>query len=133
MLAWLDVAPEITGSAAFVGIVLGLVFAIPTVVTGFLDYFDLPAQEPPRRTATGHLITMLIAAGLFLAAAVLLAPHARTGAVGGGEVLVTVVAFAVLTIGGWFGGSLAYVHGVRVTGDAQTPMREAVRPRLLRR
>ena len=36
------------------------------------------------------------------------------GSIGGGSLILTLVGFGVLTVGGWLGGANVFVHGMRV-------------------
>ena len=42
------------------------------------------------------------------------------GVVGAGSFVLTVVGFALLTLGGWLGGAVVFVHGMRVTASDES-------------
>lgn len=42
--------------------------------------------------------------------------------------LSTLIGFVVLTVGGWFGGSIVFVHGMRVLNLVEEPTQRAVTP-----
>jgi hypothetical protein len=79
-----------------------------------------------RLVATLHLLTNIVLIGVFAAAFLLMLGN---GATAGAE-LVGLLALhgaglALLTLSGWLGGELIYVHQVLFTGPAQhTPHRE---------
>ena len=50
---------------ALLAISAGLVLALPTMLTGLLDWRDLPPRTPKRRLANLHLGTMLAATAVF--------------------------------------------------------------------
>jgi hypothetical protein len=50
------------------------------------------------------------------------------GEMGSLTFLATLIGFAVLTVGGWLGGSIVYVHGMRVLNLAEEPTQRAVTP-----
>jgi hypothetical protein len=50
------------------------------------------------------------------------------GALGAGPLTVTLVAFAVMVFGGWLGGTMVFVHGMRVLGLDRAPALEAIKP-----
>jgi hypothetical protein len=50
------------------------------------------------------------------------------GAVGTGGLILTVVGFAILAAGGTIGGSITYVHGMRVLNLVDEPALEAMVP-----
>src|SRR5438093_11974272 len=45
----------------------GLLLALPTALTGLLDWLDISPGTPMRTVATTHLLVMLTATGLFVA------------------------------------------------------------------
>jgi hypothetical protein len=49
-------------------------------------------------------------------------------AVGGGGLILTVVGFAILAAGGTIGGSITYVHGMRVLNLVDEPALKAMVP-----
>ncbi len=42
--------------------------------------------------------------------------------------LLTLAGFGLLMLGGWFGGSIVFVHGMRVLNLVEEPTREALSP-----
>lgn len=125
---WAGLAPSLLTPTAFVAVVLGLIFTVPTVVTGLIDFFGIPRDVAAKRTAWVHLMVMATATVFFLVSAFMLYPDRHEEAVPAAAALVIVIGFVVLTVGGWLGGSLAYVHGVRVLDQPDTPTSRAVRP-----
>ncbi len=130
VVGWFDVAAELVVPTAFVALVIGLVAAVPTALTGLLDLLDIRPGTPARATALIHLFVMLTAVALYVLAAVLLHPGLEADEVPDAAAGVAVAAFVTLTFGGWVGGSLAYVYGIRVVEDEDAPTAEALRPRL---
>ena len=49
-------------------------------------------------------------------------------AVTSGAFVLTIVGFALLTAGGWLGGAVTYVHGMRVLSLVDEPAEKAVAP-----
>lgn len=125
---WAGWQESLMAGTGFVAMVVGLIFAIPTAGTGLADFLGIPRDVGARRTGWVHLAVMLVATVLFLGAAVLLYPGFVDGRVPVAAAVTTMVAFVVLTVGGWVGGSLAYVHGVRVVNDEDASLGEAIRP-----
>ena len=114
--------------AWWLALVAGLVVTVPTALTGLLDWLTLSRGTPLWRTATAHLLAMVTATVVFLAAAIVghggYVDHEVTGA----GLVLTLVGFGVLTLGGWLGGTVVYVHGMRVLGDEDRPASQAVKP-----
>jgi uncharacterized membrane protein len=114
VLSKIGVAEHGTASAWWIALVVALLSTALTATTGFVDWIDLEWGSETWRTATLHMTAMLCASGVFLAAA-LVGHHAYVhhGVSTIGLVL-TLAGFAVLTLGGWLGGAVVYVHGMRV-------------------
>jgi uncharacterized membrane protein len=111
------VAEAKVGPALWLALVGGLVAAAPTAVTGFADWLTIEWGSARWRTATVHLTAMVTAVVLFAVAAWLQWPGYHDGRVTGGGLVLTLLGFVVLTAGGWFGGAVVFVHGMRVEGD----------------
>jgi uncharacterized membrane protein len=92
----------------------GLVSAVIAAVPGFIDYFGTVPPGPAKRTATVHAISNSSALVCFMAAAL----AARRGE----ETRDVVRRFesvgtALLCLGGWLGGQLAYRYQVGVVDE----------------
>ena len=115
--AILDVTNLVQRNAAYawwIALVVGLCSTALTATTGFMDWIEIEWGSDLWKTATAHLSAMLAATGAFLAAA-LLGHHGYTqGTVSGGAFALTLVGFVLLTTGGWLGGAVVFVHGMRV-------------------
>jgi uncharacterized membrane protein len=96
----------------------GLIVSLPTALTGFADWVTIKWGSPRWRAATIHLSAMLTAVALFALAAWQQHDGYQHGNVTGAGLVLTIAGFVVLAAGGWFGGSVVYVHGMRVTGRA---------------
>jgi uncharacterized membrane protein len=100
--------------AWWIALVVGLVSTLLTATTGFIEWIELEWGSSVWRTATYHLTAMLAATVAFLAAALVGHDGYRHGNVSAGAFVLTLVGFALLTVGGWLGGAIVFVHGVRV-------------------
>ena len=114
VLGKLDVAPDKLGPATWLALVGGLAVAGPTALTGFADWIAIEWGTPRWRTATIHLSAMVTAVSLFAVAAWLQWPGWRHGGVTTSGLVLALAGFAALTTGGWFGGAMVFVHGMRV-------------------
>jgi uncharacterized membrane protein len=99
---------------AWLAMIGGLIVTVPTALTGFLDWVTIEWGSPRWRTATLHLSAMLIATTLFALAAWQDHTGYNDGTVTHAGVALAVAGFAALTAGGWLGGSVVFVHGMRV-------------------
>ncbi len=104
----------------------GLLLAAPTALTGLADWVRLPRQGPVRRVATIHLISMLAATVLFALTWVAQLDGYRDDQVETLAVVLGVVAMGLLIAGGFLSGTLAYVYGVRVLKQPDTPVADAL-------
>jgi uncharacterized membrane protein len=117
VLGRLGVAEAKVGPALWLALIGGLVVAAPTAVTGFADWLTIEWGSARWRTATVHLTAMVTAVLLFAVAAWLQWPGYQDGRVTGGGLVLTLLGFVVLTTGGWFGGAVVFVYGMRVERD----------------
>ena len=128
VLGAIGVAEGSMAKAWWLALVIGLVVNAPTSTTGFADWLEITRGTPLWRTATLHLVTMVSATAFFGLAAILGHDGYADGDVPGGPLVLTLIGFGLLTLGGWLGGSVVYVHGMRVLSLAEEPTRRAVTP-----
>lgn len=128
VLSALGASEENTATAWWLLLVAGLVATVPTALTGLLDWLDLSRGTALWRTATLHLSAMVSATVLFLIAAVVGHGDYVDRTVGGGALVLTLIGFGLLTLGGWLGGAVVFTHGMRVLSLVEEPTRRAVTP-----
>ena len=128
VLSRLGVSEHNTATAWWLALIAGLIVSGPTALTGFVDWLEITPGTPLWRNATAHLTVMLTATILFAVTAG--AGHADyvDGSIGGGSLILTLVGFAVLTVGGWLGGANVFVHGMRVLKRPNEPALQAASP-----
>lgn len=112
----------------WIALLVGLGFGALAAATGLADWLTITRGTPLWRTATTHMLVMLAATGLFVAAALAGYGGYRDGEIGAGALVLTLAGFAVLTAGGWIGGTIVYVHGMRVLNLVEEPAARAVTP-----
>jgi len=105
----------------------GLLVAVPTTLTGLLDWADLSKGSRARTLANYHLIVMVLATGTFVATWLLQRPGYMDGEVTTNGLIAGCAALGLLTLGGTLGGALAYVYGVRVV-KKDVPIMDALIP-----
>ena len=130
--ALLDVTGASEHAAAngwWLALVVGLAVSSVTAVTGLIDWAQISRGTPLWRTATAHMVSMLAATAVFGLTALLGHDDFQKGDVTAGSFILTAIAFGLLTLGGWLGGSVVYVHGMRVLDLVDQPSRHAVSPR----
>jgi uncharacterized membrane protein len=128
VLSKLGVAEEEFAHGWWLALVVGLIVSAPTALTGLLDWLRITPGTPLKRTATVHALTMVAATVLF--AITIGAGHGgyTDAEVTTGAFVLNLVAFGVLTAGGTFGGSITYVHGMRVLNLVEEPAHRALSP-----
>ena len=102
------------GKAMWLALIGGLIVSVPTALTGLVDWLSIEWGSPRWRTATLHLTAMLTAVALFALAAWRQYDGYQHGHVTTGGLVFSLCGVAVLTVGGWLGGSLVFVHATRV-------------------
>jgi uncharacterized membrane protein len=122
------IAEENGARAWWLALVVGLAFSAPTVLTGLADWLTITPGTPLKRTATTHALVNATASVLFVLAVVLGHDGYEQATVETLPLLLTLVGFGALAVGGWIGGSITYVHGMRVLELQEEPTRRAVTP-----
>jgi uncharacterized membrane protein len=74
------------------------------------------------------MLVMVTATVLFLVATIWGHSGYTHGDVDAGPFALTVIGFVVLSVGGWLGGAIVYVHGMRVLSLVDEPASRAVSP-----
>jgi uncharacterized membrane protein len=128
VLGALGVEEEQMAHGALLAISGGLILALPTALTGLLDWLDIPKRTPAKTLATIHLLTMLSATVLFAVTWLAQRPGYNDGEVRTLGWVLGLGAEALLAAGGFIGGSLVFVYGVRVLKRPQTPVANALVP-----
>jgi len=124
----LGIAEENAAKAWWLALLAGLVVAVPTVITGLADWLTISRGTPLWRTATTHALVNAVASALFLLTVIVGHDDYVNGNVTALPFVLTLLAFATLAIGGWLGGTIVYVHGMRVLELQDEPTRRAVTP-----
>ena len=128
VLSKLGVAEHTFAQAWWLALVVGLVTTVGTALTGLADWLTITRGSELWKTATAHMVAMLTGTVFFLIAA--LAGHGGYAdrAVTTGAFLLTLVGFVALSAGGWLGGAITYVHGMRVLSLPDEPAARAASP-----
>lgn len=128
VLSALGIAEDAAAKGWALALVIGLVVSVATALTGLLDWLRIPGGTPLKRTATSHLLAMVAATVVFLVAALVGYSDGMDGVVGSGALVLTLLGFGLLSVGGWLGGAIVFVHGMRVLSLAEEPAHRAVSP-----
>ena len=109
-------------------LLFGLIVTAPTALTGLADWLQITWRSPLWWTATWHMLSMLAATVFFALTVIVGHDDWQAGDIGTGPFLLNLIGFALLTVGGWIGGTVVYVHGMRVLNLVQEPARRAAAP-----
>jgi uncharacterized membrane protein len=127
-LGAVGVAEDALAEGWWIALLVGLGFGGLAALTGLVDWLTIGWGTPLWRTATFHMLVMLIATLLFVLAAILGYGGYEDGEVGAGALALALVGYAFLTLGGWLGGTIVFVHGMRVLNLVEEPAARAVIP-----
>jgi uncharacterized membrane protein len=114
--------------AWWLALIVGLILTAPTALAGLADWLTITWGTPLWRTATTHLAVMVTATFLFGLAAIFGYGGYERGDVTAGPLVLTLAGFVALTVGGWLGGTITFVHGMRVLGLVDEPAARAAAP-----
>jgi uncharacterized membrane protein len=128
VLSKLGVAEHGFAQAWWLALVVGAITSAATVLTGALDWLKISGGTPLKRTATLHALTMAGASVFFVVAIFVGHGDYTDRAVGTAGLILTLLGFVLLTAGGTMGGSITYVHGMRVLNLVDEPTRKAIVP-----
>ena len=131
LLAVADVIGLSENAAAagwWLALVIGLCLTLPTALTGLADWLQITRRTPLWWTATWHMLVMVTATVFFGIAAILGHDGWTRGDVTAGPFVLDVVGFCVLAVGGWLGGTIVFVHGMRVLNLVDEPPARAAAP-----
>jgi nitrite reductase/ring-hydroxylating ferredoxin subunit/uncharacterized membrane protein len=104
------------GQAAAWALGIGILAMLGAALAGFADYADTDGKA--RERATLHSTLMVVALVLYLVSFVLRQPVAATGGAGAAGIVVSLLAFLVLSAGAYVGGDVVYVLGNMVSRHA---------------
>jgi uncharacterized membrane protein len=128
ILSKLGVAEHAFAQAWWLALIVALVSTVLTALAGFADWLRIEWGSELWKTATAHALANVTAGVLFLIAA--LAGHGGyvDRAVTTGAFILTLLGFVVLTVGGWLGGAIVFVHGMRVLSLPEEQAAKAAAP-----
>ena len=128
VLSKLGVAEDGFAQGWWLALVVGLVVGAPTALTGLVDWSTISHDTPLWRVATIHMVIMLSATAVFLVAAVVGYDAYEDEAVSTGGLVLTLAGYVLLAGGGFAGGSVVFVHGMRVLNLVEEPAKRSLSP-----
>ena len=128
VLSKVGIAEEKAAQAWALALIVGLIVSAPTALTGFVDWLRIERGTPLWRTATAHMIAMILATAFFLISIGAGYEDGIDGLLGDGAFILTLVGFFLLTAGGWLGGTVVFHYGMRVLNLVEEPAGRATSP-----
>ena len=128
ILSKAGVAEHAFAQACWLALIVGSASSLLTLGTVFLDWLQISSGTPLWRTATIHALTNATASVFFVLAIVFGHDDYVGRAVHTSSLVLTVVGFALLFAGGTMGGSISYVHGMRMLNLVDEPALRAIVP-----
>jgi uncharacterized membrane protein len=124
----LSISDDAATHGWWLALLLGLIVTVPTALTGLVDWLSIARGTPLWRTATSHMVAMLSATVFFLVALLVGKDSFDSGDISAGPLILTLIGFGLLTLGGWLGGTVVFVHGMRVLNLVAEPTGRAASP-----
>jgi uncharacterized membrane protein len=127
-LGAVGIAEDALAKGWWLALLVGLGFGALAALTGLAEWITMTWGTPLWRTATFHMLVMVIATLLFVLAAILGYDGYQDGDISSGVLALALVGYGMLTLGGWLGGTIVFVHGMRVLNLVDEPTAKAVTP-----
>ena len=121
-LGWIE---DAAGKATWLALLVGIGAGVASATTGLADLLTIPRPSATFRSAAIHGSLMGVSSVLFVVAAIFQYDGFHDGTVTTAGLVLTVAAYLVLTIGASVGGTLVFVHRMRVkdeTAQSTTPV-----------
>lgn len=107
--------------AATLSLAIGIATGLVAGLVGFVDYTEIRADHPAKKTATAHMILNLLALGVFAVSFGLRWGSQEALETGGSAVLLSAIGVIGLSISGYLGGHLVYNDGIAVGRHRHAP------------
>jgi uncharacterized membrane protein len=124
----LGISNHTAAQAWWLALLFGLIMTTVTALTGLADWLTLTWGSEIWKTATIHAITQVSAGVVFLIALLQGHDDFKAGNIHAGSLILTLIGFGLLTLGGWLGGAIVFVHGMRVLNLVEEPASRAASP-----
>jgi len=128
VLSKLGLAEHGFARAWWLALVVALISSALTVLAGVADWLTITWGSELWKAATIHAGAMVTATVFFVLAIIFGHGGYAHGAVPTGSFILTLVGFVAMTVGGWLGGAITYVHGMRVLKLVDEPAARAFAP-----
>ena len=127
-LGIVGIAEDALAKGWWLTLLVGLGFGALAALTGLAEWITMTWGTPLWRTATFHMLVMVIATLFFVLAAIIGYGGYQDSEISSGALVLALVGYGALTLGGWLGGTIVFVHGMRVLNLVDEPTAKAVTP-----
>jgi nitrite reductase/ring-hydroxylating ferredoxin subunit/uncharacterized membrane protein len=118
---------------AFYAMLFGVATALAAAIPGFVDWADIRADHPAKKTATTHMLLNLAAVGLFGVNLLIRFGQQADERTSVLPLLLSLAGIGIISVSGYLGGTLVYDEGIAVGRHRRktpTPQRTiAVKPK----
>ena len=128
VLSKIGVSPHNFATAWWLALIVAIVFSSATIMAGVADWLTISRGTELKKTANYHAMANATASVFFILAAIFGHGGYADRAVTTGSFILTLLGFVFLTLGGTMGGSITYVHGMRVLNLVDEPTKRAIVP-----
>ena len=128
VLGALGLEEEQMAHGALLAISVGLIVTVPTAITGLIDWLGIEKGTPARQVGLFHLLTMVTATVVFAGTWLAQLDGYKHDTVKTLAWILGVAGEGLLVAGGYMGGTLVFVYGIRVLKRRQTPVADALVP-----
>ena len=117
-----DVATDMFRASTYV-IVAGAIVSVPTIATGFWDWFKSTSPRTQAwRTANAHMAAMGVVTAIVVVDIIVRIGQWDDGGVSGAVFALSAAAALVVSLGAMYGGSLVYDYGFNVETSGDHPV-----------
>lgn len=124
----LGITNHVGAQAWWIALIWGLIVTAATALTGFLEWLTIEWGTELWKTATLHLTAMVSATVFFGLAAIFGHDEFLAGNVHADGLILTLIGYGLMAVGGWLGGAIVFVHGMRVLSLVDEPTSRAAAP-----
>jgi uncharacterized membrane protein len=128
VLSKIGVSPHNFATAWWLALIVAIVFSSATIMAGVADWLTISRGTELKKTANYHAMANATASVFFILAAIFGHGGYADRAVTTGSFILTLLGFVFLTLGGTMGGSITYVHGMRVLNLVDEKSEKAMAP-----
>lgn len=118
VISWSSIDPVAWGRVECLSallLIVGLILALPAMLAGLMDLNKVQGNTPALKVANYHMLLMCSAWAIYLISLLLrIDGLSITNEPGLAAILIAMLGFITLLVGGWYGGELVYRYRIGV-------------------